>query len=291
MPDSIDLTFTKSPSFFITLLAAIPGMKFSFDPAEPVPVIIASRRGIKPDAGRLAEFTGVCAIGAGESLPPLYPLAYMYPLVQRILSRKEAPLSLLKTLNSRMEIVVHRPIGLNEPCDVSCKLTAHRVVEKGLEVDIACMLQISGETVWECTITFCYHGRFGEPDKTFASPQWPAIPDAPEIARWFLPEGIGLRFAKISGDGNPIHFSAFYAKRLGFAGDFAQPLLVLTKALTYLSGKGPSEKLHLNIAFKGPVYYGKNVLLKSADDGQTERFDIYSEANSRPAICGSLRRR
>lgn len=263
-------------------------MKFSFDSSRPLPVITARQEGIKPDAGRLADFVRICGIDAGDCLPPLYPLTCMYPLVQRILAQKEAPMSLLKTLNSRMEVIQHRSIGRNEMGDVSCRMAAHRLVEKGLEVDIACVLQITGETVWECTITFYYQGRFGEPDKTFIPPEWPVIPDAPEIARWFLPEGIGLGFARISGDGNPIHFWRFYARLLGFARDFAQPLLVLTRALTCLDRKDPSGKLGLNIAFKGPVYYGKNVLLKSAQVGPAKRFDIYSEANSRPSICGSM---
>lgn len=254
-------------------------------------MIAARHSGIRPDAGRLADFARICVIDVGNNLPLVYPLTYMYPLVQRILAQKEAPLSLLKTLNSRMEIVQHRPIGLNEICDASCKLATHRVVEKGLEVDIACILQIGGETVWESTITFYYQGRFGTPDKAFVPPQWPAISDAPEIARWFLPEGIGLAFARLSGDGNPIHFWTFYAKLLGFSRDFAQPLLVLAKALACLSKKHPSGKLYLNIAFKGPAYYGKNVLLKSAYDGLTRRFDIYSEGNPRPSICGSLHER
>ena len=76
-------------------------------------------------------------------------------------------MSLLKTLNSRMEIVQHRLIGPDEICDASCKLATHRVVEKGLEVDIACTLQIGGEMVWESTITFYYQGRFGPPDAAF----------------------------------------------------------------------------------------------------------------------------
>lgn len=241
-----------------------------------------------PDAKRLADFARICRINTGDQLPLIYPLTFIYPLVQIMLARKEAPLSLIKTLNTRMQIIGHRPIGIKETCDVYCKLAAHRLVEKGLEVDIRSVVQVGGELVWECTITFYYRGKFGVPDTTFQPPQLEAIPDAPEIARWFLPAGSGFSFAKLSGDGNPIHYWKFYARLSGFQRDFAQPLLVLTETLSYLEKKHQSGKLCLDIAFKGPVYYESNVILTSIENERAERFDIYCEDNPRPCICGNL---
>ena len=288
MPASIDLVFTKAPSFVATILSALRGIHFTFDPSRPSPVITAKRNGIGPDAARLADFARICGITTGESLPLVYPLTLIYPLVQRILAHKEAPMSLLKTLNTRMQIIQRRPIGLHETVDVCCELAAHRLVEKGLEVDIACALRIAGATIWESTITFYYQGKFGAPDQSFLPPVLDAIPDAPEVARWFLQEGVGIAFARLSGDGNPIHFWKFYAKLLGFSRDFAQPLLVLSETLSRLEKKHPSDRYRLDIVFKGPVYYGSDVILKSTQNGQSERFDIYSEGNPRPCICGNL---
>jgi hypothetical protein len=194
----------------------------------------------------------------------------------------------MKILNTRMEIIQHRPIGLTESFDVFCKLAEHRLVEKGLEVDIHCVVLIAAKIVWECTITFYYRGNFGTPDTTFRPPQLEAIPDAKEVARWFLPAGIGFAFARLSGDGNPLHFWKLYARMSGFQRDFAQPLLVLSETLAHLEKKHPAERICLDIAFKGPVYYESNVILKSLENGHAERFDIYCEGNPRPCICGNL---
>lgn len=289
MPTSIDLIFTKAPSLFTTALSILMGYRSSFDPTKPFPVMTARRDGIMPDARRLAEFARICGIDTGDKLPLIYPLTFIYPLVQIMLGRKEAPLSIIKTLNTRMEIVQYRSIGINEVCDVYCKLAAHRLVEKGLEVDIACIVQIAGDRVWESTITFYYRGRFGAPDTTFQPPQMEAIPDAPEIARWFLPAGLGFAFARLSGDGNPIHYWKPYARLFGFRRDFAQPLLVLAETLSRLETKHPSDQYTINIAFKGPVYYEDIVILKSMENQQGERFDICSEGNPRPCICGNMK--
>jgi len=289
VPSSVDLIFTKTPSLFTVALSALRGYRSGFDPAKPFPVITARRHGIKPEVGRLANFARVCSCDTGERLPLIYPLTDIYPVIQVMLARPEAPLSLTKMLNTRMEIIQYRPIGTQETCDLSCVFAAHRLVEKGLEVDIHCSLRTSGEKAWESTITFYYRGRFGQPAAAFQPPHLDDIPDAPEIARWFLPEGIGFAFARLSGDGNPLHYWKFYAKRFGFSRDFAQPLLVVAETLSRLEAKHPSGKYRLSIAFKGPVYYGRDVILKSAENTHSERFDIYSEGNPRPCISGNLR--
>jgi hypothetical protein len=206
-----------------------------------------------------------------------------------MLARKEAPLSLFVVLNSRMQIVQHRHIGLDEKFDVYCELAHHRLVEKGLEVEIKSSVKIAAETVWENTLTFYYRGKFGTPDLTFAPPQFEPIPDAPEVARWFLPGNIGYSFAGISGDGNPIHYLRPYARLLGFKRDFAQPLLVLAGSLERLLQGSTEKSFCLDIAFKGPVYYENNVILKSAFASGIKRFDIYEERNPRPCICGTFK--
>ncbi|MFO7569966.1 MAG: MaoC family dehydratase [Smithellaceae bacterium] len=286
MAASMNLTFTKAPSLILTSLSALWGYRWTFDPAKSFPMITARRNAIGPDLARLTKFAKICGIEISDKLPLIYPLTHVYPLVQMMLARKEAPLSLLKTLNTRMQIRQHRLIGVYETCDVHCRLAGHRTVEKGLEVDIACVLQISGQTVWECVITFYYRGQIDAPDKTFTPPVLETIPDAPETARWFLPSGIGYAFAKLSGDGNPIHYWSWYAKLSGFKRAFAQPLLVLAETLSLLEKKHPADRLCLNIAFKGPVYYKSQVILKSLESKGNDRFDIYCEGNPRPCICG-----
>jgi hypothetical protein len=149
LPAAIDLIFTKTPSLLTVALSALRGYRFTLDPAKAFPVITARRDAIKPDAERLADFARICGLDIGDRLPLIYPLTFIYPLVQIMLARPEAPLSLLKTLNTRIQY-------------------------------------------------------------------------------------------------------------------------------------------ELDIAFKGPVYYGNDVILKSRENAQGERFDIYSEANPRPGICGNL---
>ena len=45
----------------------------------------------------------------------------------------------------------------------------------------------------------------------------------------------------------------------------------------------------LDIALKAPVYYESNIILKSEQDNDAQRFDIYIEGNTLPCICGKLK--
>ncbi len=288
MPSSIDLNFKKAPTFFTIASAAINSRSVSFDPQKPLFPINARRDGIIPNPIRLHQFARICGIETNDKFPLVYPLTFIYPMVQVMLARREMPLLLSKMLNTRTKIVQHRNIDVNESFDAFCKLAGYRLVEKGVEIDVYCTVKIAGEIVWECTITFYYRGLFKTPDSVFVSPAMETIPDAPEIARWYLPSGNGIAFARLSGDFNPLHYWTWYAKLSGFKRSFAQPLLVLAETLSRLEKRHPAGTFRLDIAFKGPVYYKSNVILKSVKSGHSERFDIYCEDNPRPCICGNL---
>ena len=168
--------------------------------------------------------------------------------------------------------------------DVSCRLDKRRLVEKGMELDLVSSLTTKGEIVWECVQTFYYRGRYGEADPGHRETDMAAIPEAAVLGEWFLPKGMGFRFAKICGDTNGIHYNATYARLLGFEKDFAQPMLVLSKALEYIPEKEKGNSLE--VCFKGPVYYDRQLEVRGmmTDDGF--RFNLYAEGNARPCICG-----
>jgi len=288
MVASIDLYIKKRPSITATAFLALLGRSSKFDVEKPFPKITAQQNAVKIDRKQLSEFSRICGIKNSDKLPVIYPFALIYPLLQRILARKEAPLSLFVVLNSRMQALQRRAIGMDEQFDIYCSIAGHRLREKGLEMDIASVIKSAGVPVWENTQTFYYRGQFGKPDENYQPPRFEEIPDAKETARWFLPAGVGRSFSKVSGDGNPIHFWKTYARLLGFKRDFAQPLLVLGTSLAHLL-KPDDDIVSLDIILKAPVYYGNTIILKSAAINDFIRFDVLCGDNPLPCICGKLK--
>lgn len=275
----------------MSIALALYGISTHFKMDDRVPKIKAVREDVKIDPGHLKDFGEVCGLPPqGEFLYRLYPLTFIYPLVLRVLGHKKAPLSVFRMLNTRLQVTSHRRIGVHEPLRIICETGPLRIVPKGLELDLTSAVQTDHETVWESLHTFYYRGKFGEGDSSNPNqPELLPISEPKTLASWYLPDGVGLRFSRISGDANGIHYSSLYAKLFGFKRDIAQPVLVLTKSLSCFSDFEPS-RFRLLALLKGPVYYKSNIYLKGISSGEEIRFDIYCEDNPKPSLSCHLSR-
>jgi len=287
--NGIILYFHRRPNTLMSIALALCGISTHFKMGDPVPKIKAVWEDMKIDAGHLKDFGEVCGLPPhGEFLYPLYPLTFIYPLILRILGHRRAPLSVFRMLNTKLSVTSHRRIGVHEPLTITCETGSLRIVPKGLELDLASSVQTDHETVWESLHTFYYRGKFGEANgPNLDQPEVPPIAEPKTSVSWYLPDGIGFRFARISGDANGIHYSSSYARLYGFKRDFAQPLLILSKSLSCFSDFDPS-RFHLLALLKGPVYYKSNVCLKGISSGARIRFDIYCENNPKPSLSCQL---
>jgi hypothetical protein len=275
----------------MSIALAVCGISTHFKMGDRVPKIKAVWEDVKIDSDHLKDFGEACGLPPhGEFLYSLYPLTLIYPLVLRVLGHKKAPLSVFRMLNTRLQVTSHRRIGPDEPLRIICETRSLRIVPKGLELDLISAVRTDHETLWESLHTFYYRGEFGEWNPShFDQPELLTISEPKTLASWYLPDGVGFRFARISGDSNGIHYSSSYARRYGFRRDFAQPLLILTKSLSCFSDLDPS-RFRLLALFKGPAYYKSNISLKGVSSGEGIRFDIYCEDNPRPSLSCQLSR-
>ncbi len=287
--NGIVLHFHRRPNALLSIALALYGISTDFKMGDRVPKIRAVWEDVKLDPDRLKDFGEVCGLPPHNGFSyPLYPLTLIYPLVLRVLGHKKAPLSVFRMLNTRLRVTSHRRIGVHEPLRIISETGSSRLVPKGLELDLTSVVQANHETVWESLHTFYYRGKFGEGNFSHSDqPELLPIPGPKNLASWYLPNGIGVRFARISGDANGIHYSSSYARLHGFKRDFAQPLLILSKSLSCFSDFDLS-RFFLMALFKGPVYYKSNVSLRGVSSEEGIRFDIYCENNPRPSLSCQL---
>jgi hypothetical protein len=289
--NEIILRFHRWPNALINIALAFYGISTRFKMGDRVPKIKAVWEDVKIDPGHLKDFEEVCGLlSHTEFLYPLYPLTLIFPLILRVLGHRKAPLTVFRTLNTKLQVTSHRRIGVHESLRILCETGSLRILPKGIELDLTSTVQTDHETVWESLHTFYYRGKFGEGDTSnLDRPELLAIPEPKTLASWYLPDGIGFRFGRISGDTNGIHYSSLYARLFGFKRDFAQPILVLTKSLNCLSDFDTS-RFRLLALLKGPVYYKSNVYLKGYPSEEGIRFDIYCEDNPKPSLSCQLSR-
>lgn len=73
------------------------------------------------------------------------------------------------------------------------------------------------------------------------------------------------KFAQISGDRNPVHLSAEYARNTPFGKPIVHGMLVASLFSAIIANELPgngSIYLHQSLDFKSPVFHDQNVLIK-----------------------------
>ena len=100
----------------------------------------------------------------------------------------------------------------------------------------------------------------GAPDSDIAVP----VGDLPRsTATWRILADAGRRYAKVSGDVNPIHLSALTAKAFGFKHAIAHGMWVKARTFAALAGRLP-ESLTVDVAFDKPLYLPSTVAYLTA---------------------------
>jgi hypothetical protein len=143
--------------------------------------------------------------------------------------------------------------------------------------------------LWEEISTYFVRGKFGKEDPVSPLAAIDTLDAGEPIKEWRFAKNLGKRYAKISGDYNPIHMSALAAKLFGFKRDIAHGFCALAVTLGNLPALSSDEAVRLDVFFKGPVFLGSSVVLRNKTSDDANRFDLFCGDNDRPSICGNLR--
>lgn len=288
MRDIITLQFRKKPSDVLTLWQAYRSRKSRFTSKDTIPEIHAVRERLRIDPAHLNSFNSICAIDATPGLHILYPYTMVYPYLMRILCRKEMPFSQFKILNTRNRIKMLRTIKPDEIFKIHCCNTGVRIAAKGIEFDYKAEIISGKEKVWKIVATYFYPVKSGAAEEKYILPKLEPLGNAYVINSWFLEAKSRYRFGRISGDTNGIHYWSSYARMFGFRRDFAQPIRIITKCVSSLSGGNADSPADLEFFLKGPVYYDSMLTMRNLKTENINRFDLYCEGNTRPCISGKL---
>ncbi|MCP4107974.1 MAG: hypothetical protein GY749_20925 [Desulfobacteraceae bacterium] len=256
--------------------------------------------GLKIDLKHLKEFISTSIPENGTThreisyLPLLYPMVYVYPFNLRIMSLSEISASMmLKMVTIRNQIAYLRPIHTESVLDLSAKLSECRKTKKGLEIDVVLELSTMGSPVWKNINTLYFRGISKDPNGLADNFKLCSLDEIQSSSDFYLSAKNRFKFCKLVGDSNGIHYSRYYAGLMGYERDFAQPYMVMGKILNTLKNGGDLNYStgELSLEFRGPVYYCRDVNIKTDHSSKRLRFDVYSEGNARPSILGYWKNR
>jgi len=286
-----DIIIDGIPSKAMGYLNSVILPRGGFKRHNTLPSISITRRGFKIDENHLSEFRRMCGWAASEHLPFVYPLSLAFHYHLGIFAHRDFPWSMRSLLGLRNHVLQRRRIRAGETFDLSVRTLGLRVKPKGVEFDIHTKFSSEGQAVWESIHVYYLRGSFGGNDVRPLKDYLDALAVGEFQTGWDAPRLGGLEFARLSGDLNPVHYFAPWARLLGFKRDFCHTQRIISDCLQQLPNARKvlnMEALRLDVAFKGPVYYGSKLVLRGAGRPNGVRFNLYSDVTDRPAMPGNI---
>lgn len=286
-----DHVFHARPSLWPAYRRALFGKRPGLRAGQQLPRISAAWPDARIDPAALAAYRDATGTADDGALPLLFPHILASGLHLAMLTDPRFPLKLMGAVHLRNHVIQHAPIPPAGVLALRTALGAQRVVKAGLEFDMTTEVLLDGARVWESVSTNLVRGkRFGEPGEPPEIGRLPDL-DAPGFeANWTVPPNMGRRYARITGDYNPIHIANATAKLFGFPRAIIHGMWSAARALGALPPLDGAGPLRFDVLFKGPIFVGAKSGLRAATSPDAHRFDCFCEGNDRPCISGLLRR-
>ncbi|PZA22179.1 MaoC/PaaZ C-terminal domain-containing protein [Modestobacter versicolor] len=223
-----------------------------------------AREAVAVDPADLAGYARVCRFPLTDALPVTFPHVLAFPLQVALMTDRSFPLALPGLVHVRNRIEVERPIGAGEALDLEVWAERFATHRSGATVDLCATVSTGGAEVWRGRSTYLARGAQA-PDGAPESDVDVRVGEVDRVsAEWRVPDDAGRRYAKVSGDVNPIHLSGLTAKAFGFKRAIAHGMWVKARALAALSGRLP-DAVTVDVAFRKPLFLPSTVTLSTAE--------------------------
>ncbi|GLH51764.1 MULTISPECIES: MaoC family dehydratase [Pseudomonas] len=228
------------------------------------------RMSVNPRA--VAAYRKVCGFADSPMLPATYPHILAFGLQLQLLTDKTFPFPLLGLIHLRNRIRIHRPLGAVGDVNVGVYARNLSPHSKGATFDIITVVEDALGLLWEAESQMLCRGVKLEGEALENGLQ--TSDTLTELTRWKAPTDIGRRYARVSGDYNPIHLSAPTAKLFGFPQAIAHGLWNKAHTLAALAEQLPAANIEIDVEFMKPVRLPSEVILMSSVAGSSGALEL-----------------
>lgn len=260
------LSFERVPHVGMLALALKRGRRLAA--GESIPRIEAKAARLDAD---LATYTKVCGLPGGAALPLCFPQILAADLQKVVLTHRDFPLALFGVVHTRQRIEQKRALYVNEALGGRVWVEGHRPARRGGEFDLHTVITAGGDDVWHGITTILSQELPGDGQKR--PPPQPTTIQAGRACTWDVPENQGRRYAKVSGDNNPIHQYALTARPFGFKRAIVHGWWTLARAMAEMDTDVPAACV-LECAFHAPVSLPSTVYFRSGVAGAGLAFEL-----------------
>lgn len=264
-------TFGSLPSMISAYARVLLGKKPYTAPDETriSPVELEVRR-ILLSARHLQQYLQICGAPPSKILPPAYLHVVAMPIHMQLFVAGNFPVKVLGLIHLRNTIRKLKDITVDMPLRLRVYFDTMRLTDFGQEYDFLTQYDRDGEVVWEEVSTMFARGN--SPPKEGAKRPGIERSAHPETGVFSEPIEIapdtGWRYARISGDFNPIHLTARTAKMFGFKQAVAHGMWSLGRCLGAAAPHLPPGRVQVDTQFKLPVYVPSQAIVRTWAGGK-----------------------
>jgi acyl dehydratase len=286
------LELTTPPALPRELLKAAVARR----PSRPgeVPRLEVRMQRFTPDAGQLARYREVCGFPADGHLPLPFAQVLAAPLHLALLNHPEFPYKLLGMIHVRNAIHQHRRLPEGATLSVHTWVEGQREVRQGRELDVHTHVAVDGVLAWSALTTMLRRlPGMGERSREARPAPGPWTDDDARFstshpAVWTVPADTGRRYARASGDYNPIHLYGVTARPFGFPRAIVHGMWTVGRCVAELGEAAEADALTLTSEFRRPLLLPSRVVFQTAALGEGRvAYRVRSEEGP-PHVLGEL---
>ncbi len=286
MTEAIHLNFDNHPPPFLPYIKGLLVKRKGMKDGVSFPRIQTTWKDLTINKKHLRRYTDICKLNPQQQIPFDYPLTLTFPSHMHILGHSLFPLSPFSMIQTRIQVFQHQPLRLDAGYTLQCQIHKREDTAKGMNLEMLSQFCQGTEIVWESINTYFFRNA-QSPNSNGASFQkktYGELPEACEVQSFTIPAKNGFSFAKLSGDLNGIHYFSSYARLFGFKQAFCHAQRSIAICLDKLPSLKKAEQVKLDVALKGPAYYGKELTMKSDENQEKFRIDVLCADNPKPAL-------
>ncbi|OYU43209.1 MAG: hypothetical protein CFE44_19650 [Burkholderiales bacterium PBB4] len=257
-------------------------------PVKALPKVTYVRPEVVLDAEHIAAYTRVCGLHPAQGVPVIYPQLLTFPLAMAFFGSEHCPWPALGTVHLANRIYQHQALHVGDALRVEMRTGELQAHEKGQVFHLEMAIMRNHVLVWEATQTLLRIGVHQPTGKAYESR---IDSDAPlsRQADFAAPADTGRRYAKVSGDFNPIHLTQASARLFGFRQAIAHGLWTTARALAPLVPDAPMAQAELEVEFKTPLFLPSTASLWSTRKTLGTLFEVRNAQGDKPHVRGRLR--
>lgn len=247
------------PAYLKILLSRKPRLA-----SGKIPRIEAALSDFHVSRKQLARYEKVCGEPASPQLPIAFPHVLATPLHLAMLASDAFPLNLFGVVHVRNSIVQKRPLRIDDTGEIRSYIEPDGITHRGQELRLQTEVRVGGDAIWSETSTLLC--RMAEQPR----PTGPAKRDTEvqpqegiRSQSFSIPAATGRRYARVSGDYNPIHMTDFLARMFGFKRAIAHGMWTVARCAAAIGSEAFAAPCTLDAAFKLPISFPADVVLES----------------------------